>query len=323
MIATWGRRLLVAAQWVFAAGLAGWALIRLIGYDWWFPVAQLISVTPYVTVIALVGTAVLAVARRWRALAVAGAATAVLVACIVPRVLPDPGSGGDGPTLRVASVNVFIGGTDPVQILQQVREQRVDLLAVQEMTPQWLEAAQEAGIADVLPERIAVPEYGAGGSALFSRLPLTQTGAYLNAQGWFQQAYGTITVPGALPVRLESVHAASPYSAAMTPDWRTTLRKAPPATPEGTPQILLGDFNATLDHSLLRDLIGTGYRDAAEATGKGLVGTWGPYDGDVMPPVAIDHILADERIGIRSFAAFTIDGGDHRLIVAELALPAA
>ncbi|NUT33688.1 MAG: endonuclease/exonuclease/phosphatase family protein [Hamadaea sp.] len=323
MIAKWGRRLLVAVQWLFAAGVTGWAIARLAGLDRWFPAAQLISFTPYVTVVALLGTALLGAARRWRALAVAGTATLVLVACVAPRVLPDTGSGGDGPVLRVASVNVFIGGTDPAAIVATAREQRVDLLAVQEMTPQWLAAADEAGIGEMFPQRFTAAEYGAGGSALFSRFPLADAGSYLNAQGWFQQAYGTLTVPGAAPVRLESVHAASPYSAEMTPDWRETLRKAPPATPDGTVRVLLGDFNATLDHSLLRKLIGTGYRDAAETTGKGLVGTWGPYDGKPVPPVAIDHVLADERIGVRSFDAFTIDGGDHRLIVAELALPPA
>jgi endonuclease/exonuclease/phosphatase family metal-dependent hydrolase len=92
---------------------------------------------------------------------------------------------------------------------------------------------------------------------------------------------------------------------------------------DGPVRVLLGDFNATLDHGGLRELIATGYRDAAEVTGQGLVGTWGPYDGDRIPPVVIDHVLADRRIGVRRFAVHGIPGGDHRAIVAELTLPSA
>jgi endonuclease/exonuclease/phosphatase family metal-dependent hydrolase len=84
------------------------------------------------------------------------------------------------------------------------------------------------------------------------------------------------------------------------------------------PRLLLGDFNATLDHAALRRLIGSGYRDAADAVGAGLRPTW---PADVVPVVTLDHVLVDSRIGVRSVTVHAVPGTDHRAVVAVLAIP--
>jgi endonuclease/exonuclease/phosphatase family metal-dependent hydrolase len=84
-------------------------------------------------------------------------------------------------------------------------------------------------------------------------------------------------------------------------------------------RILAGDFNATLDHARLRRLIDTGYRDAADQLGEGLHPTF-PI-GQRMPPITLDHVLADRRVGIRSFVARRVPRSDHRAVRAELVLP--
>lgn len=114
----------------------------------------------------------------------------------------------------------------------------------------------------------------------------------------------------------------APYSMAALDSWRIDLLAQPAATPDGPPRILAGDFNATLDHAPLRALLDTGYVDAARAAGAGLIGTWGPYDGDVIPPVTIDHVLVDARIGVRKVSVHPLPGSDHRPVLAELSLPA-
>lgn len=55
-----------------------------------------------------------------------------------------------------------------------------------------------------------------------------------------------------------------------------------------------------------------GYRDAGEAAATG-----GPFP----PPITIDHILADERLGVVEYQVEPLPGSDHRAIFAELALP--
>jgi endonuclease/exonuclease/phosphatase (EEP) superfamily protein YafD len=86
------------------------------------------------------------------------------------------------------------------------------------------------------------------------------------------------------------------------------------------PWLLAGDFNATLDQSQLRDLLDRGYRDAGSVAGKGLEPTF-PREGHLIPPVTIDHVLADSRLGIVDYGVEELSGSDHRAIHAELALP--
>ena len=84
-------------------------------------------------------------------------------------------------------------------------------------------------------------------------------------------------------------------------------------------RILAGDFNASLDHAVLRGLIGRGYADAADRAGAGLVPTWG-YGG-TRPPLTIDHVLVDRRCAVTGYSVHDIAGTDHRAVLAEIRLP--
>jgi endonuclease/exonuclease/phosphatase family metal-dependent hydrolase len=315
------RRLAALVAWTAAAVAAGWALMRLLDLDVGV-LAQLLAFTPYAAGGALVATAIAVVLRRWVPAVVAAVATAVLVACVLPRVLPDADRGPrDGVRLRVLTANLLKGGADPDRLTTVVRERGVDVLAVQEFTPEAAAALDARGVAGLLPYRHLVAEPGTTGSGLYSRFPVTGAGTRRNGGG-FAQAYGTVTVPGAAPVVVESAHPAAPYAVSALDDWRSDLAAQPRADAGGPARILLGDFNSTLDHGLLRSLVDSGYRDAAEVTGAGLAGTWGPYDGDPIPPVTLDHVLADRRIGVRDAAVHDLPGSDHRPVYAELVLPA-
>ncbi len=70
-------------------------------------------------------------------------------------------------------------------------------------------------------------------------------------------------------------------------------------------------------------LLATGYRDAGDATGRGLRGTW-PYYGTratVTPRVTLDHVLVDRRAAIHRFDTHRLPRSDHRAVYAELTLP--
>jgi endonuclease/exonuclease/phosphatase family metal-dependent hydrolase len=88
---------------------------------------------------------------------------------------------------------------------------------------------------------------------------------------------------------------------------------------DGPLRVILGDFNATLDHAAFRDLLDDGYVDAADATGDGLAPTWS--GGPLNLPITIDHVVLDARLGVRATSVHTIAGSDHRAVVAELVLP--
>jgi endonuclease/exonuclease/phosphatase family metal-dependent hydrolase len=68
-------------------------------------------------------------------------------------------------------------------------------------------------------------------------------------------------------------------------------------------------------------VVDRGYRDAGEVAGEGLEPTW-PNAGHSLPPViTIDHVLADERLGVVDYEVDDLPGSDHRPVWAELALP--
>ncbi len=315
------RRIGTAICWFAVAPGAGWALARVAGLDRG-PLVQLLAFTPY----ALLGTLVplllaLALRRRWPAV-VAAVVTTTLVAVVAPRALPSTQPAVTGPTVRLLTANLLAGAADPAAVVDLVRTGRVDVLVVQEFTPSAQAELDRLGLDQLLPYRHLNPVVGTPGSGLYARHPISGGGIRTLRGGWgFTQAYATVAVPGAPEVRVESAHPSAPYAVDQTGYWRADLAAQPPATPQGALSILAGDFNATLDHGPLRALLRTGYVDAAAAVGAGLVGTWGPYDGDRIPPVTIDHVLVDRRIAVRDVTVRPLPGSDHRMILAELALP--
>jgi endonuclease/exonuclease/phosphatase family metal-dependent hydrolase len=309
-------------MWLLVLPGAAWAVVRAGGWERG-PLVQLFAFTPYVAAGVWVPAVVAAFSRRWLAAAVGISAAAVLASAVAPRALPDRHGGPTGGVaLPVMTANMLEGGADPATIVDLVRRHDVALLALQEFTPAAQAALAAAGLGDLLPYSSLAAEDGSTGSALYSRFPITAAGVRRNGGG-FIQAHGTIQPPGAVPLAVESAHPLAPYAVGVLPDWRSDLANQPRADPNGPPRILLGDFNATLDHQPLRALIAHGYRDAADATGAGLIGTWGPYDGDPIPAVTIDHVLVDQRIGVRDVRVYGLPRSDHRTIVATLLVPPA
>jgi len=302
-------------------GLA-WAVLRLFGWERGFLV-QLFAFTPYVALWAWAPAALALSRRKWLSGAAALLAAAILAACVLPRALPDGDRGPSaGVRLQMMTLNMFVGGADPAAVVALVRDLDVGVLAVQEFSPSARAGLSAAGLDSLLPYAALADEVGTTGSGLYSRYPIVTSGSERSGGG-NMQVYATIQPPGAGPVQVESVHPLAPYAVSALGLWRGDLDAEPHADPGRPPRILLGDFNSTLDHRGVRDLISHGYRDAADATGKGLVGTWGPYHGYPIPPITLDHVLVDKRIGVRDVQVAGVAGSDHRSVIASLIVPAA
>jgi endonuclease/exonuclease/phosphatase (EEP) superfamily protein YafD len=315
------RNVVEAVYWLLVAPGVIWALVRLVGLERGGPAIQVVAFTPYAALASLVPLGVSLLARRWWVAGVGAVASVALFACVVPRMVGGP-TAEAGVELRLMSTNMRVGGADAATIVDLVRRHRVDVLTVQEITPDAERRLDAAGLSTLLPHSERSAADGVVGSAIYSRHRLSDATTRRNP-GEFRQVEATVHVPGARPVPVESVHPVPPARGDRIADWEAGLRGQTPATPDGTPRVLAGDFNATLDHALLRRLIDTGYRDAASAVGLGLTPTW-PYAGGlegVAPPVAIDHVLVDRRIGVRDFDAYTVADTDHRSIITTLVLP--
>ena len=307
--------------WLFVLPVAAWSVVRFGGWERG-PLVQLFAFTPYVAAWAWIPALIALASRRWLGAAIALVAAALLAVGVLPRMMVDKSRGpSTGVQLHVLTTNVLAGGADVDTIVRLVRDNDVAVLALQEFTPAIQGRFTEAGLDRLLPYSAPAAEVGTSGSALYSRYPITAGGSRRNGGG-FLQAYGTVQPPGAGPLAVESAHPVAPYDVKVLGDWRSDLANQPRPDPDGTPLILLGDFNSTLDHKALRDLIAGGYRDAAAVDGTGLIATWGPYDGNPIPPVTIDHVLVDRRIGVRDVTVHAVPRSDHRSILAALTVPA-
>ncbi|GIH27146.1 endonuclease [Acrocarpospora phusangensis] len=306
--------------WVVVAAFGSWAGLRFSMWEVNFTWVQLVAFTPAVALISLVAPVLALLTRRWTALAVGVAVSGMLATMVLPRAIADSNPVTSGSSLRVLASNLKVGDAPPEALTRLVRDLRADVLAVQELTPAAAEGLEAAGLSQVLPFHVGEARPGVGGSGIYSRFPLTMT--ELLDFGGFGQARATVETPGG-KVDIVSVHPCAPVEKSLHRCWEDGLAALP--RPDGTPKVLLGDFNATLDHVRMRDLLTAGYRDAADATGNGLTPTWPSIAwtlyGLPIPPVTLDHILVNQATAVHAFSTHTLPETDHRAVFATLSLP--
>ncbi|MGA4989252.1 endonuclease/exonuclease/phosphatase family protein [Nonomuraea bangladeshensis] len=305
-------------SWIAVTPFVLWAAVRVSGFepDWpWVPV---VAYTPYAAGAAALGGLLALALRRPVAVGAAFWALVVLGAAVLPRALSDGNPAAGGPALRVLAANLLVGRADTAELMGLVRRLRPDVLTLQEFTPGAMRRLEEAGVREALPYAVTRAREGVGGSAVYARHPLTAGRAI--SLGGFGQARAWLRHPAGARVEIVSVHPCAPKRYGRQPCWEDGLDALPRGG--GALRVLAGDFNATLDHLPMRELLASGYRDAADVMGRGLTATW-PQEGSRqrLPGVAIDHVLADGRMAVRDFAVLSLGRTDHRPVFAELALP--
>ena len=312
------RRVLVA---LLAAPWVVWALARTLAVDGGHPLVAAISFTTWVAASAVVPVVVALAFREWIVAAVAALALAALAAAVVPRALDGPqhaGPGAPGRALVVMSVNLHFGEADAREVMRLVRAEDVDVLSLQELPPEGVARLDRAGARTLLPARVLHPAPVASGSGLMARRPLRRVAA--PAPDGPEQLQAALALPGGGELGLAAVHPFPPLTAESVRDWQAVLRALPGPEEGGRPQVLAGDFNATLDHRELRRLLERGYTDAADATGDGLRATF--PSSRTLGAITIDHVLVPRAIRVRRVSMHEIRGTDHRALIAELLLPA-
>jgi endonuclease/exonuclease/phosphatase (EEP) superfamily protein YafD len=303
--------------WAFVAPLVPWALVRVFGLDRGFPLVPMMAFTPYVAVAAFLVAGIALALRNWAAAGVTALVTLCLAAAVLPRAI---GAGTVDPagseTISVLSSNIYVGHADPEALVDLVDRYDADLLSVQELTPKFARQLRRAGLERRLPNVIEETRPRSSGAGLYSRLPMRRLPG---SQFFFRMPRAILTLSDGRRLRVVGVH---PYPPGRGNDdlWREGLESLP-AAGGGPPWVLVGDFNSTLDVSLLRETIDRGYRDAGDVAGKGLIPTWPNKDHTLPPVITIDHVLADARLGIVDYGVEDLPGSDHRSIHAELALP--
>lgn len=228
--------------------------------------------------------------------------------------------------LTVMSVNVLAGGADTTQVIEVASERGVDVLSVQEITEPALAQMEAAGLEALLPSRLGRPGSDVEGTMLFAAGELADAGTLDTG---FDSVTAELTTdaadgPGSAddPLRVLAVHPRPPIqdAGAWAGDHRV-VREA--ATGDGEiADLVIGDFNATLDHEPMMRLVDAGLRDAGEVGNAGWRPTW-PMSGTwgiPVPLVAIDHVMVGPRMAVLDTDVVEIDGTDHAAVLAEVAV---
>lgn len=303
--------------WVAVVPVALWALVRAFGLEGGGLLTALMFLTPLAAIGALLVAGVALALRNWAAAIVATIATACLAAAVLPRAIGSetvPVAGHK--TLTVLSANVFLGAADPDVLVELVDRYHPDLLSVQELTPSFARRLRRGGLERRLPHSVLEAQPKGHGGGLYARHPLTPLPSQTHFL--FRMPRARMVLPDGRRLRLVAVHPQPPNMSVER--WREALESLPePGT--GVPWVLVGDFNSTFDQAEFRALVDRGYRDAGEATGKGLEPTWPGPDELPFGLITIDHVLADRRLGVAEYGVDDLSGSDHRAIHARLVLP--
>ncbi len=156
-----------------------------------------------------------------------------------------------------------------------------DVLSVEELTPKFARRLRAAGLEERLPQTVLETRRSASGAGLYSNLPLRKLPA--PARFGFRMPRARLQLPDGRAVRVVGVHPYPPQGRDSTAAWEESLASLPSA-------------------------------------GAGLVPTF-PRAFHTIPPITIDHVLADRRLGIVEYAVEEVPGSDHRAVFAVLRLP--
>ena len=220
---------------------------------------------------------------------------------------------------RVMTFNVYKGQADPQAIVELVRDQRVEVLALQETTEDFVKKLNEAGIEHYLPYAQVSSSDGVFGNGLWSATPLADPADDdVNSSASFMPG-GTVDM-GGQQIRFVSVHTTAPVPGYWR-QWKRSLDELGPMRGHtDTRYIFMGDFNATYDHTPFRDFLGDRFVDAARESGHGFTFSW-PTNRVYMPMFAgIDHVVLDQGMKAGQCKVVKVEGSDHAALLATVAV---
>lgn len=221
---------------------------------------------------------------------------------------------------RVMTLNVFKGQADAKAIVDMVRDERVEILTLQETTDAFVKQLEADGIGDYLPYSQVSSSDGVYGNGLWSAVALDDpVDDEVHSSASFMPA-GTVDM-GGTQVRFISVHTTSPQPGYWS-QWNRALRELSAVQQHSEVKyVMMGDFNATYDHTAFRNILGNRFADAARQAGHGLTMTW-PMNRRGVPAFAgIDHIVLDRGMTAGQVQAKRVAGSDHAALLATLQMP--
>jgi endonuclease/exonuclease/phosphatase (EEP) superfamily protein YafD len=291
------------------------------------PIPQLAALAPTAAVPATMAVIVAGTTALWLAAVLAIPAMMLLIWQLPPltrigsqavKRLPHvSGSPRPAAKLRLLTVNAQGGAADPAALLRLVRRHGVDVLAIQELTPQMVARLAADGLAQLLPFSHLDPRPGGYGTGLWARWPLIPLPPVPGMTTAAPQA--RIEPRPGRPVTLTIVHPLPPTSG-QADIWRRELGliRQTLATAD-KPQVVAGDFNASRDHQPFRDILAQGFVDCADsALRRPWPGFTWPATGVLLPVMRLDHVLASLPATARAARVIRVPRTDHHGVLVAI-----
>ncbi len=275
---------------------------------------------------------VLAVLAWWHAgyFIPSGSLTPSARAAAAPSAEPNTGDA----VMRIMTLNAYNGNASADEVVACVRENNVELLALQEVTWSFLDELAAAGLYDALPY-VATSDAGewdnGGMNCLFSMVPLSDVDSDLLPTDLSALCAGSVEV-GGRSLRFVSCHPSSPHLGGEE-QWGAGLETIGSLSAYDRSYVIMGDFNATWNHAYFRELLGASFVDAGQHAGEGFHMTWPSrieyLAGHNLPAalvehvpalIEIDHIVYSAHAGIvvGDLKTASISGTDHLALIATL-----
>lgn len=257
---------------------------------------------------------------RWALTAAAATVVAFHLAWVLPDYRPAesiPQDAYSAPRLRLMTANVYFGNPDFNGLAAEISEVDPNLVFLQEFGPRMEAAMRAEGLVDRYPYSKVAYENPYFGTALYSKLPLTEV--TIERAGRRPYIKASVDV-GGREVHLYDIHATSPgLGSGIARDWNDGWKEVLDALRKDDGlSIAAGDFNMDQHHHWYGELKKSGFTSAHEERGRGNATTW--PQGRRLPMIRIDQVFHSGGIVCLSIREGRGQGSDHRPVIAELAI---
>lgn len=250
---------------------------------------------------------------RWLTGAVA--ASAVLSAIVVLPWYAGEDETSSDVEVKLLHANVWSGNTEYDRLLSLLDIEAPDLVMLQEVSPEWLEALDELR-ADY-PYSYAEAREGNFGIALFSRVPFKSVSHVDIPPFGYPSIVASLDIDGQV-LHFIGTHPMIPVTGDLYDARNEQLAGvAELLGKQAEPKILVGDLNVSQWDVNLRHLEQQGgVRNARR--GFGIVPTWPVFMPFAMIP--IDHVLVSRSVSVTDFHSGARFGSDHLPLIVTFTL---
>jgi endonuclease/exonuclease/phosphatase family metal-dependent hydrolase len=248
----------------------------------------------------------------------------VLLAGCSPRQKPDFAPAN--PHLKVVTYNVNWGFSGPQIVAEFLDRTDADIVCLQETHSRW-EAVLKGRLGTRYPHCIFKDSQGAGGIAIMSRYPLSNTMVIEPDEGWFPAILTNAQTPLG-QIRILNVHLRPPLSDEGTvtisgaynapgihlKEIQGFIKKTDP----NDSVVITGDFNENETDKAVRWLIGNGFTDTLSSFDTDTkTWVWRTSAG-ISLKARYDHILINRYLACTGATVVPVQASDHMPVVAVI-----